>query len=412
VRRVDAGEGYLPDAEEGLRETLVTTPVDARPVQVLRVAPPSYLPMLAAIFVGGFFVLSTFKVYAGALVSAGLGLAVILGWLWTGTALVPEKATKEVGIGDPLPIYVSGSGSVGWWGMLVTMLADLTAFLSLVFGYLFFWTVHADFPPAALPDPHPGWLVAGLVALLASWGLTGLAIGWNRRDRSLRYTAGMLGAVALAVAGGAAVGVAPWVVALDARAHAYGAIVWILAVWVGLHALLGGIMQAVLPRPTGRRPDDGDPRHGPAQRPAVLALRRGDRGARGAGARRLPAGGVSVVVPDERRDNLWWLVAPAALWLAHFGGSYALVAVGCPRVPPGVVYAGLAIATALTLGPLGALVGIGWRRYRRVAGEAPDAGTAEARHRFVALATLLLAALGAGAVATDVVGIALVGGCR
>jgi hypothetical protein len=34
--------------------------------------------------------------------------------------------------------------------MFITMLADMTAFVCLVFGYFFFWTVHEDFPPVAM----------------------------------------------------------------------------------------------------------------------------------------------------------------------------------------------------------------------------------------------------------------------
>src|SRR5690606_37431922 len=60
MRDVDEGRFYLPDAEEGLRETLVTSVIDAVPVQCLRVPGPSFLPFWAAVFTGGFFVLATF----------------------------------------------------------------------------------------------------------------------------------------------------------------------------------------------------------------------------------------------------------------------------------------------------------------------------------------------------------------
>ena len=118
-----------------------------------------------------------------------------------------------------------------------------------------------------------------------------------------------------------------------------------------------------------------------------------------------------MAVPDERRDSLWWPLAPIAVWTAHFGSSYGLIAIGCPRVSSGWVSVGFAVATVLALVPLGLLASRGWRRYQRVAGEAPDQGTPEARHRFLSLLTLLLAALGASGVVYDVVGIALVGGC-
>jgi hypothetical protein len=47
VRDVDQGRFYLPDAEEGRRETLVTSVIDAKPVQVLRLPGPSFIPLWA-----------------------------------------------------------------------------------------------------------------------------------------------------------------------------------------------------------------------------------------------------------------------------------------------------------------------------------------------------------------------------
>jgi cytochrome c oxidase subunit I+III len=67
-------------------------------------------------------------------ISAIIALGVIVTWLWTGTAAIPEKDEKHVGHGLTLPLYVSGPVSAGWWAMLIMMLADITAFISLVFG--------------------------------------------------------------------------------------------------------------------------------------------------------------------------------------------------------------------------------------------------------------------------------------
>ncbi|MBA2320389.1 MAG: cbb3-type cytochrome c oxidase subunit I, partial [Deltaproteobacteria bacterium] len=173
ARDVDEGRFYLPDAAEGHRETLVTTPIDARPVQCLRVATPSWLPMLAAIGVGGFFIASTFHFYAVAVASAFTGGAIIVAWLWTGTARIPEQDTKDVGLGATLPIYVSGPASVGWWGMLMMMLAFGTAFVALVFGYLFLWTVHPAFPPQTMAAPAVGPWAGSAAAAAAAWALAG-----------------------------------------------------------------------------------------------------------------------------------------------------------------------------------------------------------------------------------------------
>ncbi len=243
MRDVDEGRCYLPDAEETLRETLVTSPIDARPIQCLRVPGPTFKTFFAALFTGGVFIFSTFHWWWPALISGVLALGTILNWLWTGTAVVPEKPSKSVGLGLTLPLYASGSQSVGWWAMLITMIGDMAAFISLIFGYFFYWTIHDDFPP----DPSQGpdladWGPAALL-LTGAWVLTVLARAANRRGwRWLFYGALSLGLLA-ALAGGGALLAVPWFNGLDPTTHVYPATVWVLCIWVGLHVAVGVIMQ-------------------------------------------------------------------------------------------------------------------------------------------------------------------------
>ena len=243
VRDVDEGRFYLPDAEEGRRETLVTSVIDARPEQCLRLPGSSFVPMLAALTTGGFFILGTYHLWWLALASLAAATGVIIYWLWTGTAAIPEKEEKDVGLGLRLPLYVSGSQSVGWWAMFITMLAVLTAFVSLVFGYFFFWTVHEDFPPDPSPGPGVFWPAVAAALLLGAWALTLLARRWNRLDWSIGFYAGLLSAVALSVAGGAALLAGPWVTGLDPASHIYPATVWVLVIWTAFQAVVGVVMQ-------------------------------------------------------------------------------------------------------------------------------------------------------------------------
>ena len=243
VRDVDQGRFYLSDAEEGLRETLVTTAIDARPVQCLRLPGPSFVPAVAAVSLGGFFIIGTFHWWIPALLSLLVGIGVICYWLWIGTAVIPEKPEKNVGLGLSLPLYQSGSGSVGWWAMLITMLAVFTAFVSLVFAYFFYWTIHEDFPPADAPGPGVFWPCLGGALLLGAWAGTILARRWNRADRTVAFYMGSLTSVGCALAGGAAILAGPWFHKMDPTAHVYPAIVWLLALWVALHVITGVIMQ-------------------------------------------------------------------------------------------------------------------------------------------------------------------------
>jgi cytochrome c oxidase subunit I+III len=243
MRDVDQGRFYLPDADEERRETIVTTAIDAKPVQAMQLPGPSFVTLFAALTTGGFFIFGTFERWRLAILSAVVALGVIWYWLWTGTAWRPKRREKDVGLGLRLPLYASGPGSVGWWAVFITMLADLTAFMSLVFGYFFYWTIHDNFPPKPAPGPGVLWpcLAAGL--LLGSWALTLFGRRSNRRDQAALFYGGLLTAALLAIAGGAALLAGPWLTGLDPTTHVYPATVWVLVIWTAFHVLIGLVMQ-------------------------------------------------------------------------------------------------------------------------------------------------------------------------
>jgi len=246
VASVDEGRYFLPDAEEGKRELMITSVLDAEPVQVARIGGPSVKPMLAAAMLGGVFILTTFHFYGAALLSGVAALAAILWWLWTGSGIVPEKPMKHAGNGVVLPLYASGPASSGWWAMFITMFADATAFGALMFGYFYYWTIHPEFPPKAAAGTNgPGWVwpVIALALVLTGWVLTVAARELNARGR-VRFAQGGLVLAAVATAAGAAAGLAgPWFSGLDPTAHVYPAIVWVIAIWIAVHGVVGVIMQ-------------------------------------------------------------------------------------------------------------------------------------------------------------------------
>src|SRR5690606_6503567 len=170
-RAVNSGEYYLPDAEEGRRETIVTSVIDAVPLQAMRLPGPSVLPMLAALFTGGAFILATYHLWWAAGASLLAASATILRWLWTGTAEIPEMPEKDVGRGVRLPLYRSGQPGVGWWGMFITMLADGTAFVSLVFGFVFYWMARRDFL-FTVEGPDAFFPTLAAVLAIGAWMLT------------------------------------------------------------------------------------------------------------------------------------------------------------------------------------------------------------------------------------------------
>ena len=245
---VDKGLFYMPDAEEGKRETMVTGVLDAEPLQCLRVPGPTFMTMWAAIFLGAVFILATFHLWTLTLIAAVFAVAAILVWLWRGTAIQPEKDEKDVGLGLKLPLYMSGPQSVGWWAMFITMTGDATAFVSLIFGYFFFFTVSPVFPPqmAAGEAIGPGlfWPLVSLALFFVSWGAAILGRNANRvgsiKTARLAIAAGAI----LSLAASAAMLMGPYVTGLIPTIHVYPATVWILAIWTGCHGAAGALMLA------------------------------------------------------------------------------------------------------------------------------------------------------------------------
>lgn len=241
AREMSDGRWYLPDAEEGRREGVITSVLDARPEQVLRVGGTSSVTIVSAFSLGAVFVALTFKWWITATASTAICFCAILYWLWTGTAEIPEKPEKDVGIGLRLPLYASGTASVGWWAMFITMIGDSTAFASLIFGYFFYWTIQNDFTGGSV-GPGMKWPLISAVLFVAAWLVTLAARHFNGRGEITLTRAAIITALALTVAASATGFAGPWSHNMDPTAHVYAAIVWVLVAWTLVHAAVGAVM--------------------------------------------------------------------------------------------------------------------------------------------------------------------------
>jgi cytochrome c oxidase subunit I+III len=166
ARDVDAGGYYLPGTATGMRETIVTSAVEARPDYLLRLVGPGWAHVFAALFTAGFFLLLTVKAVALALAS---GLAAVVSMLiWMRDSDPPPADAVEIGGGIRLPTYVSGPDSHSWWAMVILILVAAALYSSYLFGYLYLWTVSpAQWPrPDALPPLRQ--LLASLMLIAAS----------------------------------------------------------------------------------------------------------------------------------------------------------------------------------------------------------------------------------------------------
>jgi hypothetical protein len=118
----------------------------------------------------------------------------------------------------------------------------------------------------------------------------------------------------------------------------------------------------------------------------------------------------------EPRQSLWALTAGPAIWAGHFLASYVAGAVWCGNVGAharfGPVTLVFAAVSAVALAAVAWVAWGGWKRYNH--GDAVPShhkDTPEDRHRFLGLATVLLAVLSAVSILYTVLAVAMLRGC-
>ncbi|WP_207486000.1 cytochrome c oxidase subunit I [Arenibaculum pallidiluteum] len=241
-RQVEAGGHFLPGAPTRRRETIVTSPVEARPQYLMPMPGPHWGPFLAGLFTAAHFLMLTVQLYTLSIVPGVLAIAMVFWWLWEldkGEDFPPQ----DIGGGIRVPVYVQGPRSHSWWAMAVLLLVDGTAFACLLFTYLFLWTVSPDVWPAG-PAALPA--IWRLAAGLALWAAAAGAMAWASRalaqDRHWRMRLGMLLGLVLAGAAMATDVTAQVSTGLRGSDSAYGATVSMLLAYQSFHLAVTVLM--------------------------------------------------------------------------------------------------------------------------------------------------------------------------
>jgi cytochrome c oxidase subunit I+III len=238
---VDAGAHYLPGLATGGRETIVTSADRAQPQYLLRLPGPSWLPLLAGVGTAVFFFALTVKWTWLALGGAATAFVSILVWLWDSDP-APTGRRYPVGDGVELPDYMTGHRSHAWWAMVVLMLVDGSVFASLAFSFFYLWTVSPVWPPQGDLLADDVLSVASVAAYLFSIGAINLASRALRLGRNAAFYGGTIGGLVLFGAGFAAQAAA--VADIGPTHDGYGASIYALLAWQGLHVALVAIMAA------------------------------------------------------------------------------------------------------------------------------------------------------------------------
>jgi len=242
AEHVDAGRYHLPNAPTGGRETIVSSPIDARPQYLLQMPGPSWLPLLAALGTAGFFLLLTVRLVVPAVACGALAAAMTLWWMWN-TDPGPSQPPVDIGGGIMLPVYLNGGSSHSWWAMVILLMVSGSVFGSLLFSYLFLWTAAPGGWPAGDALPAPAWPMASAALLLTSGGCIAYA---GRRLNSAAaqwpFRLAMPAAIALLAAALGAEFHGQWRTGLRPQDSGYGAVIYTL---IGLQGFFVAVLLAM-----------------------------------------------------------------------------------------------------------------------------------------------------------------------
>lgn len=230
AREVEEGRHFLPGAPTGGRETIVTSPIDARPQYVIRMPGPGWMPLLAAVGMAGFFLLLTVKLVVPAVLSGIVMIVACFIWAWK-LDHGPEIPSVEIGAGVRLPTYMAGPLSHAWWAMVVLIIVASSLYIAYVFSYLYLWVVSPEVWPAAagVPGlPEAAWPVSAGVLVVAGSALVSAAGRLlPRPGRGALAFALLLGLGAISfLAALICEGLSHWQTGLRPTDSAYGAMVY------------------------------------------------------------------------------------------------------------------------------------------------------------------------------------------
>lgn len=236
---VKAGRYYLPNAATGGRETIVTSPLEAKPEFLQRLPMPGWAPLIGAWFTAAFFLLLTVKLVVPSVLCGLVAVGALLHWGWHLDPR-PLPGPLDVGGGLKLAAYMSGPRSQSWWAMGVLMLVSGSLYGCAVFSYLYLWTVSPAVWPDASALPAAGFPLAESGLLVGS----SLAVGLANRRLGAGGIAGMaaaltVGLLLLITAVMLEFHAQDW---LSPKESAYGAAVYLLASLAGFFTAVTTVM--------------------------------------------------------------------------------------------------------------------------------------------------------------------------
>jgi cytochrome c oxidase subunit I+III len=168
------------------RATLLVDAITAEPLALVRLAGPSYAPLVAAVGI----MLATVGTIVRSHLLVPLGVVVtvvaIIAWLWPDRQELEKMRTCSLVEETGLPILTTGKKSLGWLGMMFLIAVLGWALSTLIYSYFYLRLYSDEWPQESLPFPDRLMPGLGYFTLVAAAGV--LAWAWHALQRGSRLT--------------------------------------------------------------------------------------------------------------------------------------------------------------------------------------------------------------------------------
>lgn len=167
------GKHALAELDHGRRDVLGTDPVSAKVREIVHLPTNSWIPLQVALAIALVCISLLTGSYLLALLAAVVTLVMVLRWSWHNCAHWSSAVVKDSDPTDP-PLHSRTCNGPGLWGMIVSLFANGTLYLSLLFGWFYLWTAA---PLWSAPEEGP----LSIWGLVASGALLSGAVLLNNR---------------------------------------------------------------------------------------------------------------------------------------------------------------------------------------------------------------------------------------
>jgi cytochrome c oxidase subunit I+III len=238
------GKHWLSIFDHGRRETLGTDPVSGKVREIFHLPGNSWLPLLIALGLAVVCISLLTRSYAIAALAALASVTIMLRWSWVNGLHPAALAELRTQPGDP-PLHTHTFDGPGRWGMGVTLIANASLFLALLFGWFYLWTVAPHWEaPAASPLPWSVLLPAGLLVTIATLWLRRIVASLHR-GTAANLQMQFWGVAGLGLAYVAVLVQVLTAAPLSATLTAHDAVITVFLVYLLLHGALASILAAL-----------------------------------------------------------------------------------------------------------------------------------------------------------------------